>query len=203
VLVSVLAVTVVFVTPLVVVSGSALAQTEPCPPGQPSGRVPGTPPGPGAVPDQPSGRPAQYPLGKCQLRLSRSVVAAGESVGVSGAGYAAGADVRVAAAGVTLATVTANATGAFATEVVIPPSVDPGTYEVTATGAAPGGGTQVLSASLTVTEAAASRSSADLGDALPRTGSDDIVPTTAAGVGLVAVGTAAVIAARRRRASAP
>lgn len=186
-----------------VLSEPALAQLEPCPPGQPTGRVPGTPPGAGAVPTQPEGRPAQYPLGKCQLRLSRSVVAAGESVGVSGAGYAAGAQVRVSAAGVTLATITADASGSFSTDVVIPASVDPGTYQVTAAGAAAGGGTQVLSATLTVTEPAASRSRASLGDALPRTGSNDILPTTAAGFGLVAVGTAAVIAARRRRSSPP
>ncbi|MGQ0521260.1 MAG: hypothetical protein ACT4PX_08935, partial [Actinomycetota bacterium] len=64
------------------------AQTEPCPPGQPSGRPPGTPPGPGAAPGQPAGRPPQYPPGKCQLRLSRSVVAAGESVGIAGDGFA-------------------------------------------------------------------------------------------------------------------
>jgi LPXTG-motif cell wall-anchored protein len=205
VLVSVLAVTVVFVTPLVVVSGSALAQTEPCPPGQPSGRVPGTPPGPGAVPDQPSGRPAQYPPGKCQLRLSRSVVAAGESVAVSGDGFAPGARIRVAAAGVTLANLAAGPTGSFTTDVVIPASVDPGTYDVTAAGPSGGGGTQVLSASLTVTSAVASRSrTAGLGDELPRTGnSEHLVPTATAGLALVGVGVAAVIASRRRRTTAP
>ena len=195
------ALAVVFAAALTfVLATPAGAQTEPCPPGVPFGRAPGTPPNvPVAV-----GRPAQYPLfGKCQLRLSRSVVAAGESVGVAGDGFAPGAEVKVSAAGKTLGSASANSAGSFATDVVIPASVAPGTHDVTASGAAAGGGTQVLSASLTVTGAAGSRSDrASLGDALPRTGGGDgLLPLTAAATILLGVGTAAVVAARRRRSS--
>ena len=200
-LVSALAI-VVTAAPVLLLQAPAGAQAEPCPPGQPAGRPPGTPPAPGAAPGQPAGRPPQYPPGKCQLRLTRSVVAAGESVGVAGDGFAPGAQVRVAAAGVTLATVSAGSTGSFSTDVVIPASVDPGTHDVTAAGVAADEGTQVLAASLTVTSAAASRSdTAGLGDALPRTGSSNLVPTAAAGLALVGAGAAAVVAARRRRTS--
>jgi LPXTG-motif cell wall-anchored protein len=191
---------VVFAAALtVLLPAPAGAQAEPCPPGQPTGRPPGTPPGPGAAPAQPTGRPPQYPPGKCQLRLSRSVVAAGESVGIAGDGFAPGAQVRMAAAGRTLATVAADAGGSFSTDVVIPASLAPGTHEVTASGAAAAGGTQVLAASLTVTGAASRSDTAGLGGALPRTGGDGIVPMTIAGSGLLAVGTSAVVAARRRR----
>lgn len=191
-------------TVTIVLPGPAGAQSgSPCAPGQPSGRPFGEPPGPpGSPPRQPDGRPPAYPPGKCQLLLSRSVVAAGESVGVAGSGYAPGADVKVSAAGVTLASVAADPAGAFSTDVVIPRSVPSGTHEVTAAGAGAGGGTQVLSASLTVT-GGASRS-ASLGDALPRTGGGDgLVPMTVAGAGLLGIGSAAAVAARRRRSAPP
>lgn len=190
-------VTIVLPAPAGAQSGS------PCAPGQPFGRPPGTPPGPGAAPGQPPGRPPEYPPGKCQLLLSRSVVAAGQSVGVAGSGYAPGADVKVSAAGVSLASVAADSAGAFSTDVVIPRSVPSGTHEVTAAGAGAGGGTQVLSASLTVTGASRS-GAASLGDALPRTGGGDgVVPMTVAGAGLLGIGSAAVVAARRRRSAPP
>lgn len=196
-LVSALAVLFALASTLLV-PAPAGAQAEPCPPGQPTGRPPGTPPGPGAAPGQPTGRPPQYPPGKCQLRLTRSVVAAGDTVGVAGDGFAPGAQVRVAAAGVTLATVAADAGGSFATDVRIPASTAPGLHDVTAAGAGAGGGTQVLSASLTVTGASRS-DTAGLGPSLPRTGGDGIVPMTLAGAGLLALGAASVVAARRRR----
>lgn len=180
----------------VVLPVPAAAQAEPCPPGQPAGRPPGTPPG--IAPGQPPGRPPQYPPGKCQLRLSRSVVAAGGSLVVAGDGFAAGAPIRMAVAGGTLATVAASSTGSFSAEVRIPASTEPGIHEVAASGAAAGGGTQVLSASLTVT--GSQPVSASLGDTLPTTGGGDgIGPLSAVGAGLVAVGSAAVAAARRRR----
>lgn len=180
----------------VVLPTPAGAQAEPCPPGQPTGRPPGTPPGPGAAPGAVPGRPPQYPPGKCQLLLSRSVVGVGGSVGVSGAGFLSGAQVVVRAAGVSLGTVSADAGGSFSTDVVIPASVAPGTHEVSASGAAPGGGTQVLSASLTVT--GAGTQTAGLGDSLPRTGSDGLGSLTPLATVLLVVGSAAVVATRRR-----
>ncbi|MDP9387003.1 MAG: hypothetical protein M3Q48_03530, partial [Actinomycetota bacterium] len=158
------------------------AQTaDPCPPGQPSGRPFGTPPGPpGSPPGQPASRPLQYPPGKCQLRLSRSVVGPGDSVGIAGAGFARSSEVRLAVAGAGLGTVTADQSGAFATDVVIPASVAPGVHEVTASGVAPGGEPQVLAATLTVTGAEASRGGtgsvagqAAQEGSLPRTGTGD------------------------------
>lgn len=188
----------------IVLPAPAGAQAEPCPPGQPTGRPPGQPPGPGAPPGQPPGRPPQYPPGKCQLRLSRSVVAAGESVGVAGEGFAPGGEVRVAAAGVGLANLSAGSGGSFSTNVVIPEALAGGTHSVTASGPAAGGGTQVLSASLTVTGArsgGAGAAGAQEGDALPRTGAAGITALAALGLALTGLGASAVAATRRRRSS--
>ena len=196
-LVSALAVVIAAVF-AVVLPMPAGAQTEPCPPGQPAGRPPGTPPASDLTPSAPAGRPPQYPPGKCQLRLSRSVVGVGGSLVVSGAGFVSGAQVVVRAAGVSLGTVSADTGGSFSADVVIPASVAPGTHEVTASGAGADGGTQVLSASLTVT--GARTQTAGLGDSLPRTGSDSVGPLAAVAAFLLLVGTAAVVATKRRTA---
>lgn len=182
--------------------------SEPCPPAQPPDRPIGRPASP---PRQPADRPPEYPPGKCQLRLSRSVVAAGGTLQGAGAGFAPGAPVRVTMAGATLASTTANSAGAFETDLVVPASTEPGTHTVNASGPSGSrGGTQVLSASLVVTpaegaagggaggRAATGAPGAEGGSDLPRTGSSSPLPLSLAGVSLLAVGTAAVVAARRR-----
>src|SRR5687767_5915317 len=76
-------------------AGPALGQAvEPCPAAQPPGRTPGNPTtGPA------TGRPTQYPPGKCELRLSQSIVAAGGSLQAAGSGFAPGSAVEVTLSG--------------------------------------------------------------------------------------------------------
>lgn len=177
---------------LVSLAGPVSAQrAEPCPPGQPPGRPPGQPTSP---PGQPTGRPPQYPPGKCQLRLDRNAGAPGETVAVSGDGFVPGSRVNIVMGGTTLATVTADPEGRVATSVVIPPDLAAGPYDVVATGPAAAGGTHVLSASFTVGGAAAPTRGR-----LPRTGSSSPLPLVLVSGSLVLVGSAAVLAARRRR----
>ncbi len=202
---------VVFSIGLGVTAGAPLAsaQASPCPPGQPDGRPPGQPP---SSPGQPNGRPPQYPPGRCNLALSRGSVARGEKVTVFGAGYAPGSavDLTLHSDPIGLATVTSGADGSFTADVTIPLSAPLGQHTVEAAGTAPGGDPMVLSASLEVTDAAA----ASRGSTAPRAavgstsgGSSsglaftglEIGLMTALGVGLVAVGSAAVLGARRRR----
>lgn len=178
----------------------AQAQTaEQCPPGQPFDGEPGRPASP---PGQTFGRPPQYPPGKCELRLSQSVVAAGGSLQAAGAGFAPGSTVEVSLAGasVPLASTTADSGGAFSSNLVIPASTSPGSYTVTASG-----GAQVLSASLEVTPAesrpgagARDSNAQEAGQNLPRTGSSSPLPLALTGGTLLAVGMGAVVVARRR-----
>lgn len=184
-------------------AGPAQAQAaEPCPPSQPTDRPPGSP---GSPPRQPADRPPQYPPGKCELRLSQSVVAAGGSLQAAGAGFAPGSTVKVSFAGasVPLASTTADSAGAFSTNLDIPASTKPGSYTVTASG-----GAQVLSASLEVTPAGSrpragsgGTSTQAAGQNLPRTGSSSPLPLALAGGTLLAAGMGAVVVARRRSAA--
>ena len=174
---------------------TVFAQAEPCPPGQPPDRPGGT--------GQPIGRPPQYPPGKCQLRLSRSVVPAGEAVGVAGAGFASSSSVRLGLGAASLGTAAADSDGSFSRDVTVPANTQPGVYEVTATGPGASGGTQVLGASLTVVGAGATTAGGSRGQptegALPRTGSSNAAPLVLVGALFLAVGAAAVVTARRRR----
>ena len=184
----------------------------PCPPGQPPGRPPGQPPN---KPGQPPGRPPQYPPGQCQMRLSRSQVAAGESVTAAGDGFTPRSSVRLALSGQDLQSATTDSNGSFVQDVTVPASTAPSTYQVTAAGSEPSGGTRVLAATLTVTRASAARRAAPArgaavrgatgtkgapAGALSRTGSATAVPLTLAALGLIGVGTLAVVGVRRRRA---
>lgn len=200
--------------PVLFVGSPAFGQAaEPCPPGQPSDRPPGTPVD--QPPGQPGGRPPQYPPGKCQLRLSRSVVAAGGSLQAAGAGFAPGSTVRVAMAATSLGSATADRDGAFSAALVVPASTEPGSYTVTASGPASPGGDQVLSASLRVTGAQAGdaangargtnsaggeRGQGEGAEPLPRTGTASTLPLVLTGGTLLAVGVGTVVLARRRRA---
>jgi len=189
-------------------SGVAPASAStPCPPGQPPGRPPGQPPG---RPGPPRGRPPQYPPGQCEMRMSRSTVAAGQSVTAAGEGFTPGSPVRFALGAQDLQAATTDGAGAFVADVTIPVSTAPNTYPVTATGPDAAGGTRVLAATLTVTPAAGvspASSSSPSGAAaasspkggLPRTGSSGSVPLTVGSVGLIVAGTLAVLGARRRR----
>ena len=181
--------------------GSASAQAADnanCAPGQPRPAPPGTPPGQN---NPPTGRPAQYPPGHCNLLLSRSSAARGESVTASGSGFAPGESVTLSLAGSALKSVTADPAGAFTTEFVVPNDAPLGRTEVLASGS-----NQTLNAAFEVVAAPAadrSRASAPAaaGAAVARTGAY-IAGTVLAGLALLALGTVLVVMARRRRIEA-
>ena len=193
----------VLTTAAIAVAAPASAQqSSPCPPGQPSGRPPGQPPD---QPGRPTGRPPQYPPGECNLRLSRGAAARGESVTATGGGYrpASRVEVTLNSEPMPLGSVTTDAAGAFELRFTVPASATLGSHTVTASGVDDGGGARVLSAALEVTAAggaAAAPAGPRDGSTLPRTG---LATVAMAGFGsaLVALGTVAVVSARRRRPS--
>lgn len=137
---------------------------------------------------------ASYPTFQGTLTVQgSSTVAPGGQLTIGGGGYAPGATITMEAhssAPVSLGTTTADGTGAFHTTVIVPTSLAPGAHTVTATGAAAGGGTLVLSAPFTVTGP---------GGALPRTGAPVGVWVLGALL-LLAAGSTALLLARRHRA---
>lgn len=96
----------------------------------------------------------EYPTFDGPLATSNSTTnfEPGETFTVSGDGYEPSATVVVTLESdpVTLATTTADAAGAFETEVTIPADFPAGAHTLKATGAAAGGGTQVLGLQITV-----------------------------------------------------
>jgi len=176
-------------------------QASPCPPGQPSGRPPGTPPD---QPGQPDGRPPAYPPGQCSLRLSTAAAQRGQTFQATANGYAAGEVVQFSIGGVDVATATADSQGVANASLTVPAGLAAGRTEVVAAGAS-----QRLTAALEVLAAAAgagaagevSRSlPAPAGSGLARTGTY-IAGATVAGLLLLGVGFALATGARRRRRS--
>ena len=179
---------------MLLLAPSASAQS-PCAPGQPLGRPPGQSP---QQPGQPDGRPPQYPPGACQLQISKGSAARGETVAVSGSGFVAGESVRMTIAGQAVRTLVADPAGNIAGDITVPNDAPLGRTEIRASG-----GTQSLSAAFEVVAAPAAdrgRATAAAG-AVARTGTY-IAATALAGLALLAVGAAMVIAARRRRFAA-
>ena len=181
-------------------AGAAGAQTpESCPAGQPPGVRPGNPnPAP---PANSNGRPPQYPLGKCELRLSQNAASAGQSVTAAGDGYSPGATIAIRLGAASVGTATANRNGSFSQAFVVP-NVAPGQYDVTASGAS-ADGTQVLSASVTVTAPGTAHAASGVAGSLPsgglpRTGSSSTIPLTAGAIALVVLGGAFLVIGRRR-----
>jgi hypothetical protein len=179
----------------VVLTGAASADSSPCPPGQPSGRPPGQNP---QQPGPPNGRPPQYPPGECNLQLSSGSVARGESVAVTGTGFAPGEVValRLEPGAHALGTVTADSVGRFTQSVTVPSNASLGGSTVLATSAS-----RELSAALEVTAAADTSRSAPASaraSVLSRTGAE-IAATALAGLLLIAVGIVGVMVGRRRR----
>lgn len=125
-------------------------------------------------------------------------MARGETVQVSGSGFQPGQDVVLRLGNRVVGGARAGSDGAFAAVLSVPDDIPVGPNRVLATGAG-----REQSAVLEVTRsrrpAGASRAaSGGSGGLLPRTGSD-LLLTTVAGVGLVAVGALAVAKARRAR----
>ena len=169
------------------------AQATPCPPGQPIGRPPGTPPN---SPGQPTGRPP-YPPGQCALALSQSSAQRGQTVQASGSGFASGEVVAFSIARRQVATSVADAAGSVTASLTVPNDAPIGRTEVLASSA-----TQQLSAAFEVVAAPAS----DRGRSTAAAAAGSVARTGAAIAGMallgaVLVGTGAVLVtgARRRR----
>jgi hypothetical protein len=129
---------------------------------------------------------AGYPPSTGTLTVSTTVVAPGGTDTASGSGCAAGAAVTVSLVpGGTLATATATSGGDFTTTVTVPSTTATGSYHLQSTCTAPNGGTLTLSAAITVQKS------------LPFTGANVLLPVAIA-VLLLAIGSVAVIFARRR-----
>jgi beta-glucosidase len=125
-----------------------------------------------------------------------TALTAGESVLASGGGFAPGARVTVAihSQPVTLARTSADAAGDIQVTLTIPSSTLSGAHTLTATGNAPGGGTVILTESITVSSNAGGTTS----PTLPFTGADMFAIAAVAGSAVVA-GTGSLVLARRRR----
>src|SRR6266550_2306835 len=132
----------------------------------------------------------QYPPSGGSLGVDSSTVSAGGTLTISGDGCASSATVDFAVAGASAGSATADSGGAFSGAVTIPSSAS-GSVDVTATCAGPRGETVVLTATVTVTAAAADST-------LPRTGSSSSFPSVAVALVLLCVGAAFVVATRRR-----
>jgi LPXTG-motif cell wall-anchored protein len=174
---------------------SAQAAAPNCPPGQPFGRPPGTPPG---NPPVPTGRP-DYPPGRCQLALSQSAAARGDTFTATGGGFVPGESVVLSLGSARLTSVVADANGAFSVELTVPNDAPLGRTEVKAI--AP---SQELTAAFEVVAApAASRSktATQANGLLAHTG-QQITGIASLGLTLVLIGVVLLIVVRRRRAAA-
>lgn len=130
---------------------------------------------------------AEYPPASGSLHVSSGTVAAGKSVSVSGTGCAADSTVTFAVGGTAAGSTTADSTGAFSGSVTVPSSAS-GTVTITATCSDPTGAPLVLTATVTVTSSGG----------LPFTGSSSTMPGIALAVVLLCVGSAFIVAVRRR-----
>jgi hypothetical protein len=128
---------------------------------------------------------AEYPPSSGTLHVSSGTVAAGGAVSVSGTGCAAGGTVTFTIGSTSVGTTTADGTGAFSGTVTVP-SGSTGTVTITSTCNDPTGAPLVLTATVTVT------------GGLPFTGSSSTVPGVALAVVLLCVGSAFIVAMRRR-----
>ena len=126
-----------------------------------------------------------YPPMSGSLTVSSSTAAPGGTVSAAGAGCAADASVAFAVGGVSAGSPTADATGAFPGTVTIPSSAS-GAVNVTSTCTTTSGAPQVLSATVSIKTSG-----------LPGTGKKTF-PTVGLALVLLCLGSAAVVAARRR-----
>lgn len=141
----------------------------------------------------PGGTPA-YPPAACELAVSTTQVRPGEPVAVSGGGFAPNSTVTLRFDSTQVGTAQTNATGVLSTTVTVPANAAPGPHTITAVGTDPSGRPRQLNATVSVLGVQVTRDGT-----LPRTGSSSTVPGGIAGIVLVGVGSAAIVAARRRR----
>jgi len=144
-----------------------------------------------------------YPPNRCSLALSVSAAVPGQTIVAGSAncspGFAAGATVEITLEPdpMHLDTVTADANGQFSTPVTIPGGATPGAHTVVATGRAANGSTPAINAGLTIMSGTAGARAGGAGGALAFTGSDSL-PLVWIALALLTVGTAFVLAVRRR-----
>ena len=141
-----------------------------------------------------------YPPNQCSLALSVSAATPGQTIIIGSAncspGFAAGATLEITLESdpVHLATATADANGQFSTPVTIPEDATVGPHTVVAKGQGANGSTLTINAELTIRSATAG---AGAPGALAFTGSDSL-PLVWIALALLTVGTALVLAVRRR-----
>lgn len=144
------------------------------------------------------GQTAQYPPASTTVTVNRTEVPAGGVVEVSG-NASPNSTVTFSLPARVLGTAFTNNAGAFRAGVTIPCDVS-GVQTLSTTG--PGINASVrlnIAGSTEVCEGAAVATTG--GGNLPRTGSSSTAPLAAAGIGLVLIGAATAITARRRRSA--
>jgi LPXTG-motif cell wall-anchored protein len=157
-----------------------------------------------AAPAGAAGLSSAYPPPVVGLQLSTSVVVPGQTIGVTGEGWAAGSTVTLTffSDPVTLGTTVPNASGDFSSSVTIPANAALGTHTVQATGASLANPAVplTLTASLTVVASTAAPAAAAPAPShpLPLTGWDTRGPLLG-GLALLIIGTGAVLLSRNRR----
>lgn len=141
---------------------------------------------------------AQYPPAATTVTVSRTEVPAGGTVDVSGTA-SPNSTVTFSLPARVLGTALTNTTGAFRAGVTIPCDVT-GAQTLSTTGPGINASTGLNIVGSTVACAAGTETARTTGD-LPRTGSSSTAPLAAAGIGLVLIGAATAVTARRRRAA--
>ena len=138
---------------------------------------------------------AQYPPQCASPRADRSVVAAGEAVRLTGQCEAVGrVDFRLQPGGASLGSAQTDQDGNFNANLTIPSSTQPGSYTIEYLCTAVQGASFQRGADIQV-RAAAARAAA-----LPRTGNGLTMPLAVSALLLLAAGSLAVFATRRRQA---
>jgi len=145
------------------------------------------------------------------LLASPVTVTQGGTIAVEASGFKPGSNVVITLESdpVNLGTFVADSAGRIATNVVVPADFPVGLHTLKLTGTDIGGAVLVLSTGITVasriqvapTSATTAAPVASSSGTLPRTGSSATEPTLLAGASLVLLGSVALLAARRRRAS--
>ena len=126
-----------------------------------------------------------YPPATGNLTVSSGTAAAGGAVTVSGSGCAPSTTVDFTVGSASAGSTTADASGGFSASVTLPTSAS-GTVTVNSTCTDPTGGSLVLSANVTIS------------GTLPKTGASGTSPMVAIALIALCVGSAFVVAARRR-----
>lgn len=148
-----------------------------------------------------------YPPVTCTISVSSTIVPQGATISVFANCFLPGSTVNIVLRShpQLLGKFTANARGEVSGRVTIPCDAHLGAHTVSAEGVDAGGRSLVLRAGIRVVDGCdvdvTQKRVVTGGGALSKTGSDMTVPLAAAGLALMATGTAAVVAARRRRAA--